>query len=134
MHKEQDTNDKISVNRACQDGQKHKIDSGTGLRSVFLPQTDTPNNQSLMLKPWLRQKKQDMTFEQAMAELESIVTRMETGNMTLDETVASYTRGKELTAFCQKQLDAAGAKLKKLSSNDTLEPLNVKVTGEEIPF
>ena len=43
-------------------------------------------------------------FEQAFAELESIVAQMESGQMPLDASLAAYQRGNLLLQFCQKSL------------------------------
>lgn len=43
-------------------------------------------------------------FEQAYAELESIVAQMESGQMQLDASLAAYTRGNFLLQFCQQSL------------------------------
>ncbi|MEP7063524.1 MAG: exodeoxyribonuclease VII small subunit [Betaproteobacteria bacterium] len=47
------------------------------------------------------------TFETALAELESIVDRMEGGELPLKESLASYKRGAELLQFCQAALKDA---------------------------
>ena len=44
------------------------------------------------------------TFEQAYAELESIVAQMESGQMQLEASLTAYTRGNFLLQFCQKSL------------------------------
>jgi exodeoxyribonuclease VII small subunit len=43
-------------------------------------------------------------FEQAFAELESIVAQMESGQMPLEASLAAYQRGNLLLQFCQKSL------------------------------
>lgn len=43
-------------------------------------------------------------FEQAYAELESIVAQMESGQMQLEASLTAYTRGNVLLQFCQKSL------------------------------
>ena len=47
------------------------------------------------------------TFETARAELESIVERMEGGELPLKESLAAYKRGAELLQFCQGALKDA---------------------------
>jgi exodeoxyribonuclease VII small subunit len=47
------------------------------------------------------------TFESAVAELEGIVTSMESGQLSLEESLASYRRGAELLKFCQATLQEA---------------------------
>jgi len=46
-------------------------------------------------------------FEQALAELESLVERLERGDMPLDEALKTFERGVELTRHCQGALKAA---------------------------
>lgn len=48
-----------------------------------------------------------MSFEAALKELESIVERFESGNVSLDDAVAAYARGTELKDHCQRRLDEA---------------------------
>ena len=50
---------------------------------------------------------EEKTFEQAQAELEQIVERLEQGQASLDEALALWERGEELYAFCREKLDAA---------------------------
>ena len=47
---------------------------------------------------------QPENFEQAYAELESIVARMESGQMTIESSLEAYQRGNSLLQFCQKSL------------------------------
>ena len=47
------------------------------------------------------------TFETALAELESIVDRMEGGELPLKESLTAYKRGAELLLFCQAALKDA---------------------------
>jgi exodeoxyribonuclease VII small subunit len=47
---------------------------------------------------------QPESFELAYAELESIVASMESGQMTLESSLAAYQRGNSLLQFCQKSL------------------------------
>ena len=57
---------------------------------------------------------QTLTFEDALAELENIVARLESGELTLEETLTLYERGQELAAWCNKMLDEAELRLEKL--------------------
>lgn len=47
------------------------------------------------------------SFEQAVAELEEIVKKLEKGELTLDDSISCFQRGVELTKFCSKKLDEA---------------------------
>ena len=51
-------------------------------------------------------------FESALQELERVVTDMESGKLSLEASLAAYKRGMELSAFCQKTLEAAEQQIK----------------------
>jgi exodeoxyribonuclease VII small subunit len=53
------------------------------------------------------QELSELTFEQAFAELDSIVTQLEDDDLTLDATVALFERGRALARHCQTLLDTA---------------------------
>jgi len=55
------------------------------------------------------------TFEQAQAELEQIVERLEQGQASLDEAVALWERGEALYAYCRERLDAAQGRVEELA-------------------
>jgi exodeoxyribonuclease VII small subunit len=55
------------------------------------------------------------TFEQAQAELEQIVERLERGQAPLEETLKLWERGEELYAFCRAKLDAAEGRVEELA-------------------
>ena len=55
------------------------------------------------------------TFEQAQAELERIVDRLEQGQASLDEAISLWERGERLYAFCRDRLDAAQGKVEELA-------------------
>ncbi|MBK5911191.1 exodeoxyribonuclease VII small subunit [Rhodothalassium salexigens] len=52
-----------------------------------------------------------MTFEQAMAELEQIVARLESGEVALEESIAIYERGEALRRYCEDKLRQAEARI-----------------------
>jgi exodeoxyribonuclease VII small subunit len=53
-------------------------------------------------------------FEAALAELEKIVEKMESGDQPLEEALKSFQRGIELTRACQKGLKEAEQRVEKL--------------------
>lgn len=55
------------------------------------------------------------TFEQAQAELEQIVERLERGQAPLDEALKLWERGEELYALCRTTLDAAEGRVEELA-------------------
>ncbi|QEQ95564.1 exodeoxyribonuclease VII small subunit [Neptunomonas concharum] len=60
-------------------------------------------------------KKQPLDFEQSLASLESIVSRMEQGDLSLEESLAAFEEGIKLTRECQSILDNAEQKVQVLS-------------------
>jgi exodeoxyribonuclease VII small subunit len=52
-----------------------------------------------------------LTFEQALAELEALVARMEDGKLPLEESLAAYQRGAELIRHCESKLADAQARI-----------------------
>ena len=50
---------------------------------------------------------ENLSFEQALKELEQIVEKLERGEVSLDDAVAAYERGSKLKQQCQKRLDEA---------------------------
>ena len=60
-----------------------------------------------------------MKFEEAMTKLEGEVKKLESGNMTLDESIAAFEEAVKLIGECNKQLDKAERKVRLLTeSND----------------
>jgi exodeoxyribonuclease VII small subunit len=60
---------------------------------------------------------QKLTFEEALSQLEETVKRLESGRVTLDESVEVYTRGTFLKQYCSLKLNEAEAKIDKLLVN-----------------
>jgi len=56
------------------------------------------------------------TFESALAELETIVTRMEDGQLSLEQSLSAYKCGAELLKLCQAQLADAQQQVKVLEA------------------
>ena len=54
---------------------------------------------------------QELTFEEAMNELETLVRRLEEGRMPLEESVKAYERGMALKKICDAKLQAAKLKV-----------------------
>ena len=57
----------------------------------------------------------EQTFEEAQAELEQIVARLEQGQASLDDALALWERGEQLYAYCRAKLDAAQGKVEELA-------------------
>ena len=56
-----------------------------------------------------------LTFEKAIEELESIVKRLEGGQVPLEESVAIYERGQALKTRCEELLKQAEARVEKIT-------------------
>lgn len=56
-----------------------------------------------------------LSFEAALAELTSVVEKLEDGTLALDQTVALYQRGRSLAAHCQQLLDAVDVRIQQLA-------------------
>lgn len=57
----------------------------------------------------------DLSFEAAMAELETIVRRLESGDVNLEESVTLYERGQALRQHCEALLKAAELRVEQVS-------------------
>ncbi len=66
---------------------------------------------------------QNMPFETAYAELETIILQLESGEMPLEQSVSLFERGRKLAAHCQTLLDNAELRVNQLSDNGDLRPL-----------
>jgi exodeoxyribonuclease VII small subunit len=64
-----------------------------------------------------------VNFEKAMAELEQLVTQMEDGDLSLNDSLQAFERGIKLTRQCQHALSQAELKVKTLTASNTLEEL-----------
>jgi exodeoxyribonuclease VII small subunit len=60
---------------------------------------------------------QPASFEAALAELENIVTSMETGQLSLEQSLAAHKRGRELGQYCQSLLAQAQQQVRILEEN-----------------
>ena len=67
---------------------------------------------------------EQLTFEEAMAELDDLVSQMEDGNLNLDDSLKAFERGVMLTRQCQQALSQAELRVKALTDADTIEALN----------
>jgi len=56
-----------------------------------------------------------MSFEQALAELESIVQKLERGQLDLEASIRAYERGTALRRHCDKKLEEARLRVEKLT-------------------
>ncbi|QSO45872.1 exodeoxyribonuclease VII small subunit [Alicyclobacillus mengziensis] len=64
------------------------------------------------------QSSQNLTFEQAMKQLEDTVRRLESGDLPLGESIEQYKRAMTLVQFCRQQLDKAELEIVQLIEQD----------------
>ena len=64
-----------------------------------------------------------LTFEQAYAQLEAIVARLESGELSLEESVELYEQGQALARLCGDLLDKAELRVQQIADDGTLAPL-----------
>lgn len=57
---------------------------------------------------------ESMTFEDALAELEQIVRRLEAGQVKLDEAIQCYERGAQLKQHCERKLNEAQQRVERI--------------------
>ena len=72
---------------------------------------------------------EEMSFEAALKELESIVGRLEQGEVDLEDSIVLYERGQALKAHCDKKLKTAEGRLEKIVQGakgaEGLEPMDI---------
>ncbi|CAM8646845.1 XseB Exonuclease VII small subunit [Oxalobacteraceae bacterium] len=70
------------------------------------------------------------SFEEAMAELELLVAKMESGELPLEASVAAYQRGSELVKYCAAQLERVERQVKVLEG-EMLKPFATGADDED---
>ncbi|AQV95131.1 exodeoxyribonuclease VII small subunit [Cupriavidus necator] len=68
------------------------------------------------------------SYEAAMAELETLVASMESGELPLEASLAAYRRGAELVRYCQQKLERVEQQVRVLEG-DVLKPLAGDTNG-----
>ena len=62
-------------------------------------------------------------FDATFAELEQIISQMDSGELSLEDSVGLYERGRKLSEHCQALLDKAELRVSQLSQDGRVEPL-----------
>ena len=70
-------------------------------------------------------------FEAAIAELESIVKKLEEGDLSLEQSLALYERGVTLSKFCHARLEDAERRIELLSERGELRPAPAGISGDD---
>ena len=72
-------------------------------------------------------KESNLSFEESLEKLETIVKELESGNAKLDDSIKKYTEAMELASNCSKTLEEAEKTVNKiLKDNGSLEDFNVE--------
>ena len=66
----------------------------------------------------------NLTFEEALKELEDTVGKLEAGDLNLDESMALFEKGQALAAVCNAQLEAATLKVEQLTPEGEIEDIS----------
>lgn len=80
--------------------------------------TASATDQGIMAKSKKPADKEPLNFEQALGELETLVTAMESGDMTLEESLQAFETGVRLARECQQTLQQAEQKVQLLLAED----------------
>lgn len=64
----------------------------------------------------------ELSFEAAFAELETIINQLESGDLSLDDSVTLFERGRKLSEHCQTLLDQADLRVSQLTADGQIEP------------
>ncbi len=64
----------------------------------------------------------EMSFEQAMAELEKVVGQLESGDVPLEQSITLYERGAELKKHCEAKLKSAEEKVAAITLGEGGQP------------
>ena len=68
-------------------------------------------------------------FEQAIAELEAIVKKLEEGDLPLEQSLALYERGVHLSRFCHARLEDAERRIEILDERGELRAAPANLSG-----
>jgi exodeoxyribonuclease VII small subunit len=63
----------------------------------------------------------ELTYEQALAELEEIVTALESEELSLDNSMSLFERGESLARYCAGLLDQAELKVQQISGENLID-------------
>ena len=72
-------------------------------------------------------------FEAAIAELESIVKKLEEGDLPLEASLQLYERGVQLSRFCHSRLEEAERRIEVLNERGELKPAPAALAEEDEP-
>jgi exodeoxyribonuclease VII small subunit len=70
-------------------------------------------------------------FEAALTELDALVRKLEDGDLSLEQSLALYERGIQLSRFCHAQLEEAERRIELLTDRGELRPAPANLAGDD---
>ena len=70
----------------------------------------------------MSQRVDELSFEEAVVRLEEIISGMESGSLTLDESLSRFEQAVSLSRFCAAKLEAAEERISVLTAEEGLQP------------
>ncbi|HUR35716.1 MAG TPA: exodeoxyribonuclease VII small subunit [Vicinamibacterales bacterium] len=70
-------------------------------------------------------------FEAALAELDTLVKKLEDGDLSLEQSLALYERGVQLSRFCHARLEEAERRIEILTDRGELKPAPPSLGGDD---
>jgi exodeoxyribonuclease VII small subunit len=77
------------------------------------------------------EKIDEMSFENALSELDGIVRALESGQSSLEDSITSYERGMQLKALCEKRLKDAKLRVEKINLSADGKPIGTSEFNPE---
>ncbi len=74
----------------------------------------------------MSQEQEAVPFEEALAELEEIVERLEIGELSLEESLKLFERGQVLSRLCMEQLETATLRVEQLTEEGEIREVRVE--------
>ena len=73
----------------------------------------------------------ELNFEEGLKKLEELVTQLDDGDLSLEESISYYEIGIKLKSHCEKLLKTAELKILKVSDKEKIETVELKVGDNE---
>jgi exodeoxyribonuclease VII small subunit len=70
----------------------------------------------------MQTQKEEINFETALSELETIVRTLESGKGELDDSIKNYEKGTSLVKICEEKLKSAKLKVELITNKDATNP------------
>lgn len=82
-----------------------------------------------------KNEEKKLTYEQAMKQLEDIVTKLENNkDLSLDDSIKYFEKGTKLAEFCNRELDRAEEKIKQINARQDAPAAEEYGPDQDLPF